>query len=271
MAATATAFPLTGPINLMVRIGHGSVTVAARDGLTEATVGLAPRQPGTHVTDRVFVGMHGPTLVVAQRRHSRRGDSFGGWRRGRDEIDVTIEIPTGTAVKIATAGADISVTGRCGGADVATGAANISLEALDGDLRLRYGTGECRIGTVTGSVHLRAGAGSAHLAEVGGRLECGFGSGELVADVVRGDVRSRASSGSAEVGAAYGDVDIASGSGSITLGVPAGISARLSVTTGSGQLQSDLPVEQGPAPGARTITVRARTGSGNVRLQRAAA
>ena len=109
------------------------------------------------------------------------------------------------------------------------------------------------------------------LSDVGGSLDSAVGSGDLHAGTVRGSIKSRAGSGDVHVDAAHGDVDVASGSGSITLGLPAGISARLDVTTGSGQVQSDLPVEQAPAGNARSITVRARTGSGDVRLVRAAA
>jgi hypothetical protein len=123
---------------------------------------------------------------------------------------------------------------------------------------------------VHGSVQVRAGSGSAHFGEVTGALHCGFGSGSLDASVVRGTLHSRAGSGHVSVGAVHGDVDVASGSGGFTLGVPAGVAARLDVTTGSGQLRSDLPVEQAPAPGARSITIRARTGSGDVHLVRAA-
>jgi hypothetical protein len=48
------------------------------------------------------------------------------------------------------------------------------------------------------------------------------------------------------------------------------VAARLDVMTGSGQLRSDLPVADTPNPAARAISVRARTGSGDVHLVRAA-
>jgi hypothetical protein len=88
-------------------------------------------------------------------------------------------------------------------------------------------------------------------------------------DVVRGAVRSRAGSGSVRVGAAHGDVDLTFGSGPITVGVPEGVAAHVDVTSGSGQVHSELPVEQAPRTSDRSISVRARTGSGEVRLRRA--
>jgi hypothetical protein len=261
-------FPLVGPISLSARVGHGSLTVAARDGLTEATVTLAARD--RDLLDKVTVEMRGSTLTVHAPRQGGLADLIGGWRKG-DRLEVTIEVPTGTAARLVTATAPIAVTGSIGPSDVTTGNANVDLAAVTGDLRLRYGNGESRVGSVTGSVQLKAGRCEARFGEIAGSLSSGLGSGSLNAERVRGDLHARTGAGSTSVEAAYGNVDLATGSGSLTVGVPDGVSVRLDITTGSGSLHSDLPVEQGPRPGARAVTLRARTGSGDVRLVRAPA
>jgi hypothetical protein len=266
-----TRFPLTGPIDLVVKLGYGSVTVEASDGVAEAVVRLTPRDPASDVLNRVSVEMRGHTLVVSGPRNGGLADLIGAWRRDRDGVDAVVEMPTGTSVKVATAGDDIVVTGRCGDADIATGSARIGLETVAGNLRLRYGNASSRVGTVLGSARVSAGTGAAHFGEVAGPLDCKFGTGELTADVLRGGVRSRAGLASAHIGAVYGDVDLAFGSGPISIGVPAGVSARVDIASGTGEAMSDLPVEPSPAPGHRSISLRARTGSGEVRLQRAAA
>ncbi|HZE66177.1 MAG TPA: DUF4097 family beta strand repeat-containing protein [Sporichthyaceae bacterium] len=268
MALPRTSFPLTGPIDAVVRLGRGSLTVHTREDLTEAIVQLDPRGGDGDVLDHFTVELQGHTLCVLGPRQGGVPDLFGGRRKG--SVDVVVEVPSGTALKLSTMDADVTVTGRCGRADVATGSAGITLDTVDGDLRLRYGSGESSVEAVHGSVQVKAGSGSARFGEVTGGLHCGFGSGSLDATVVRGDLRSRSGSGHVSVGAVHGDVDVATGSGGFTLGVPTGVAARLDVTTGSGQLHSDLPVEQNASPGARPITIRARTGSGDVRLTRAA-
>jgi hypothetical protein len=267
MASPVTTIPLSTQIDLVVRLGRGSLTVHTREDAAEAIVRLTPRgQPDA--LDRFNVELAGHTLSVLGPRQGGLPDLLGG--RRKDSVDVVVEVPHGTALKLTSVDADITVTGRCGRADVATGSATVRLATVDGDLRLRYGSGEGSAEAVHGSVQVRAGSGSARFGEVTGGLHCGFGSGSLDASVVRGTLHSRAGSGSVSVGAVHGDVDVASGSGGFTLGVPAGVAARLDVTTGSGQLHSDLPVEQAPATGARSITIRARTGSGDVHLVRAA-
>jgi Putative adhesin len=269
---TTKTFPLDGRINLHGRVGYGSFTVTQQDDLTEATVTLAPRSKNSDLLENTVVEMNGRTLSV---QTPRQGGLFDlgllGGRSRREVIDITVTVPSGTAVKISAVSADITVTGRSGSADIASGASTISLGDIDGDLRLRYGSGTARVGNVSGSVEARYGSGDASFGDIGGALSSGCGSGNLEVTSVRGAVRSRAGSGTASLGAVYSDVDLARGSGAIAIGLPAGLPARLDVMTGSGRVNSELPIDDAPtATRLDPITVRARTGSGNVRLFRAA-
>ena len=262
-------FPLSGPINLLARLGHGSVTVTARDDLEQALVRLTARDPDSDVVDRTAVELRGPVLAVVTPRQGGLSDLLGGWRRERDAVDVEIEVPTGTAMKITTASADIRIVGRAGGADLVTGSAGVVVDDVDGNLRLRSGSATSRVASVTGDVVARAGSGSVSLGEVGGSVQSGFGSGDLMVETAHGPVRSRTGSGDAHIACAFGDVDFTAGSGKVSVGLPEGVSARLDVTSGSGRVRSELPIDDAPRAGSKSITVRARTGSGDIRLFRA--
>ena len=264
-------FPLTGPINLLVRIGHGAVTVDARDDLEQASVELTGADGDTAELDQIVVVKQGPTLTVAAPRQGGIFDlGFLGARRGKGGVDVRVVVPSGTAVKISTVTADITLTGRVAGADLAFGSASAAADHVDGDLRLRFGNGSVHVARVAGSVQLRSGSGSARFGEVAGDLRAGCGSGDLTVEVARGAVSSRCGSGLARLAEVYGDVDFVSGAGGLEIGLPAGVTARLDVTTGSGRVRSELPIEDEPRSAAGAITVRARTGNGDVRLFRAA-
>lgn len=269
---STSTFALDGPINVDVRVAHGSLTVHAEDDLSEVRVDLEPQQPDSDIVDRTVVVMRGNTLVVATPRRGGVFDLgfFGGPQDERDRIDVTITVPSGTAMKLHSFTASVTTTGRTGSADVAAGAATVTLDQVDGELRLRLGSGDADVSTVTGAVQSRSGSGNAHFGEIGGDLSCGCGSGRLEVDRVLGRVRSRTGSGTASLGAVYGDVDLASGSGAVAIGLPEGHSARLDLTTGSGRVDSELSVDEAPAKQAKQISIRARTGSGDIRLFRAA-
>lgn len=263
-------FPLHGAINLHVRMGHGHVAVIAADDVTEAHVTLRPRGASAEFVERITVSMNGPTLEVLAPRQGGLADLVSGWRHDRDAVDVAITVPSGTALRIATVTAEIAVRGRSGTADLATGTGAIAVGDVDGDLRVRSGRTSCRVERVSGSVVARSGAGSVAVGEVGGAVQAGLGSGDLELGTVRGTLRSRTGSGSARIDAAYGNVDLASGHGALTIGLPAGIAARVDVLTGSGSVVSDLLVEGAQRGASRAITIRARTGAGDVRLFRAA-
>lgn len=264
-------FPLSGPINLQVRIAHGSVAVEAVDGLTEASVDIESRSNNSDALSQIVVDLDGPTLVVRAPRQGGLFDLPFLGRGNRDAVDVKVRVPSGTAMQVVTFTAPVTVHGRCGGADIACGAADLSLDHVDGDLRLRFGSGSARALKVTGSVELRSGAGNADLGEVSGGISAGCGSGSIEVGIAHGAIRSRIGSGSARIGAAHNDVDVVSGSGNVQIGLPEGVTARLDVTSGSGRVESELPIEDAPrATKARAITLRARTGSGTVRLFRAA-
>jgi hypothetical protein len=264
-------FPVNGTINLVVRIGHGAVTVETEDDLAEARVQVTADKHGAELLAQTVVEMRGGALVVYAPRQGGIFDLpvFGGWRNQRG-LDVRVVVPSGTDVKISTFTAPIRIPGRVGDADLAFGSGEAAVRHVDGDLRVRYGSGTAKAVQVSGSVQLRSGSGDVELGEVGGNLTCGCGSGDLQARVVRGLVRSRCGSGSARLGEVHGDVDVASGSGGLEIGLPSGVSAQLDVHTGAGQVHSELPIESGPKSSNTAIRVRVRTGSGDVRVFRAA-
>ncbi len=264
-------FPLSGPVNLNIRIAHGSVVVEPEDDVTEARVHIEADKHAAELLEQTVVEMRGGTIVVVAPRQGGIFDLplFGSWRAGRG-LQVHVVVPSGTAVKISTFTAPIRILGRVGDADLAFGSGEAAARHVDGELRLRFGSGTAKMVRVSGSVQLRSGSGDAQFGEIGGDLVAGCGSGNLQARVTHGSVRSRCGSGNARLGEVHGDVDVASGSGGLEVGLPEGVTARLDVHTGSGQVRSELPIEDAPKSEGSAIRLRARTGSGDVRLFRAA-
>lgn len=264
-------FPLSGPIDLELRLGRGAVEVRTVEDLDTATVTLAADPGADDLARRFTVELVGSTLTVSGPRAGGLADLVSLRRpRSRDRVAVTVAVPAGTALKIVTGDAPVTGAGRCGAADIATASAAIVLDHVDGDLLLRYGSADSRVERVSGSVTVRSGSGEARFGVVEGSLEHGCGRGRLEVGEVHGAVRSRNGAGGARLAAVHGDVDLASGSGAMSIGLAAGAVAHVNATTGSGRVCSELPIDDEPARATRTITVRARTGSGDIRLFRAA-
>ena len=265
-------FPVSGPISLVGRIGHGSFTVRAEDGCAEASVTIEPRDPASGILDRATVEMRGSVLAVQLPRQGGIFDLPIFGRLGeRDAVDITVVLPSGSDVKISSFTADITINGRVGATDLAFATSTVAVDTVDRDLTLRFGSGTASVERVNGSVTVRSGAGSVRVGEVSGDFSSGFGSGDLTVGTAHGKVRARTGSGSTTIDALYGDANLVSGSGPMTLGLPGGVTARLDLASGSGDVSTDLPVDSAPAAKRTPITVRARTGSGPVRIRSAAA
>jgi len=194
---------------------------------------------------------------------------FNSRARIVDAMDIEIVIPAGSGLKVSTFSADVTTHGRVGTSDLASGSTTMELEHVDGDARIRFGTGPLHIATITGSASVRAGSSDVTIGDGGGDLDVAFGTGSLEVAPAHGSVRLRTGAGSARIANAQADVDLTSGSGGLAIGLPAGQQARLDVVTGSGQLHTDMPVEQSRAGDGRAVTIRARTGIGDVTISRA--
>jgi hypothetical protein len=230
---TTKTFPLSSVINLVIRMGNGSLRVTALDDASEASVSLTAPSSGSEALDRailerVTVELRNSTLHISSTRPGGIFNRFGG--PGDGALDVEVTVPSGTPIKVGASSVEITIVGRCGNADIAAGSAEVKAECVDGELRMRCGSGRLEVGTA------------------------------------RGRVRFRAGSGGATLGAVYEDVDLASGSGALSVGVPAGVAAKLELTSGSGRVDPQLEVSPTPITDRDTIRIRARTGAGDIRL-----
>jgi hypothetical protein len=257
-------FPLTGPINLSCRLGGGSLTIHAESGLDRARVTAQPRDPRADVLSHSTIELRGSQLVVHV-----PDETFGHTGR-RDNVDLEVHVPEGTPMRLAVGSADVTVHGLAGAIDSRTGSSTVSIDDIDGDLASRTGSGDLRVRSVTGSVMCKGGSGDVQLGEVGGDLAVTLGSGDLRLGTSSGSVRMRSGSGITEIGSLSGDADVTSGSGRVNIGLAAGVQARLDARTGSGQVRTEMPLEQSGGHGP-AIQIRVRTGSGDVIVHRATA
>jgi hypothetical protein len=257
-------FRLDGPISLSCRLGGGSLVIHAEPGREMAQVVVEPRDPRADVLSRSTIELRGSQLIV---HVPDEGSGFGHTGQ-RDDVDLTLRVPTATAMRLAAGSADITVHGRSGAMDVRTGSSTIVLDEVEGGLSARTGSGDLRARLVTGAATCKGGSGDVEIDQVGGDLTVSVGSGDLRLGTARGAVRLRSGSGTADIGSLSHDADLTSGSGAMTIGLAAGVQARLDVRTGSGQVRTEMPLEDSAGNGP-AIRLRARTGSGDVTVCRA--
>jgi DUF4097 and DUF4098 domain-containing protein YvlB len=141
----------------------------------------------------------------------------------------------------------------CGKFKADTASGDITVEVASSSATVSTASGDFSIGELCGDLKFRAASGSLKI----GRLE-----GGLNAQTASGDVTVAA--------AVKGNVSAQTASGEVGVGVAEGTAAQLDLQTHSGSVRNSLQPSDGPADGDETVTVHARTRSGDVVVQRAA-
>ena len=185
-------------------------------------------------------------------------------------LAVTVTAPVGSRLAARTGSGDVTVSGTAGWAAVRTGSGRVELGPVDGDADVTTGSGDVEIGAVAGRGRVRTGSGGVRVAAVHGPTEVRASSGDVEVLEVAADLGVRTGSGGVAVrDARSGRLDLTTGSGDLRIGVHGGVAARLDLSSGSGRARSELDVGSVAPAEPGTLTVKGRTGSGDVLVTRA--
>ena len=207
----------------------------------------------------------------------------------RQAVTVRVELPEGSDVALATAAADVEVTGTVGAADIKTASGDVSTDDIDDGLRAATASGDVIVGTVSGELRMRSASGDLRCTRATGRVDCASASGDVEIGAADEAVEVHATSGNVRLGELHHGAKVAnvsgnvrvlslgegrllvrSVSGDVAVGVPAGVDLFVDVST-MGSFRSDIPIEDTPAPGGSGVKVDLSVSSvsGNVEIERA--
>lgn len=266
MASVQRTFEASAPalIRLLVPEGELQVETAATQRVDVAATALRGGRDAVEALRIEGAERAGRFEVLVEAPASRLG-------RRRAAVAISISCPEGSSVETKTAAADLRGRGRLGEVTVKTASGDVSLEdaasltvaSASGDVEARGIEGDTVVKTTSGDVSVRS---------VGGDLVVAVVSGDVHVGTLRGECQVSTVSGDVEIGELGGRATINAVSGDLELGVPRGRSLWLDVRSASGDVRSDLDVDDAPAghDGAPT-ELTARTVSGDIRIRRAGA
>jgi hypothetical protein len=193
-------------------------------------------------------------------------------RLRRIRLAVEIEAPSGSSLTAYARNSTVSVSVPLSRLSVRGGRSDIDAERVDGPVEVAIGSGDLRLGRAAGRLRVRSGNGAIEITSLeGDAARLVLGGGDVWLGVVHADVQARSGRGSITVAeAAAGKLDLVSGSGNVEVGIRPGVVAELDLVSGSGQARSELDVRERTPPTPASVRVRARTGSGDVVVSRAA-
>ncbi|WP_370965776.1 DUF4097 domain-containing protein [Amycolatopsis sp. cg9] len=217
-----------------------------------------------------------PAEAVRQSRIEKLGNRLvvqapKAWQLRNVALAVKVHAPVGSHVEVRAGAADVTVTGSAGRVDLLTGSGEVKLDRADGSATIRTGSGGITLGPTLAGLQLRSGSGSVEASSLAGSATLATGTGNVWLGAVSGEVMARTGSGDLSVAdAASGSLDLITGSGEVRIGIRGGTAAEIDLTSSGGRVSSELDVLETAPEGEVKLRVRARTGSGNAVVTRAA-
>jgi DUF4097 and DUF4098 domain-containing protein YvlB len=251
-------FDTPQPVDLRVRAASGTVTVTAADTET-STVEVTPVDDAARdLAENTVVRLDGDRLTVEM------PERLAGFSLRRRRIDITVTVPTGSSLSTRGASARVIATGTFATATVHTASGEVSLEKVEGDAEVHCASGDITIGSAR-ATKVHSASGRVRIDHAAGDVEVHAASGQIRIGVAEASVNAKTASGDITVeDARSGVVSLNAASGDLHIGVRAGVTAHLDVSSVSGRIRSDLPVDDAAPESGSTLAVRARTMSGNV-------
>ncbi len=261
-------FQTPEPITAVVEVVAGSVRLVATDR-DDTVVEIRPRDPSrasdVRMAEQARTDFHNGTLVVSA---GRRFISLG--RGGAVNID--IELPSHSRLQASSASAEVHAAGEYAECTMASASGDMAVESVTGKLKADTASGGIAADVVKGSATVATASGDTTIGELGGDIKFRAASGSLWVERLHGNVNAQTSSGDVTVATAVkGAVSVQTSSGEVELGIAEGTAAQLDLHTGSGTVRNTLQPSDGPADNDETLVVHARTGSGDVVVQRSTA
>ena len=273
-------FQVTGPVDLEVLTRSGDITV--RNG----PAGSVVIRGKIYVGDRWLFGRRQSDVSEIQNHPPLRqeGNSIHiDYVNVRDiSVDYEITVPVDTALRARSGSGNQIIEGLHGNADLQSGSGDLKLTNLTGDIRLQTGSGNVRASDISGAMRGGAGSGDIEVDERGaGDIDLHTGSGNVTVRGIQGALRADAGSGDITAeGKQSGTWEIHTGSGNVRLRLPSNSAFEADLTTSSGTIDVDSPIEmtvQGRVQESRK-TIRGkvrgggpllsvRTGSGDIHVQ----
>ena len=276
-------------VRLHVQNEVGLVAVTATE--TEQTVvRLEAHTPGgeellerTLVECRPSGGRHSVVVKVPKQ-------GIGGRFLRRNAVTVRIDLPQGSDVSVLTGSADVEVTGPIGEGEFKTSSGDVTADDVAADLNVKSASGDLTVGAVGGDLRVQTASGDVRCSCVAGRAAFHTSSGDIELGAAAGKVEIKATSGDVRLGELFhgarvtnvsgdvrvlsldeGSLHVRSVSGNVSVGVVTGVDLLVDVETMSGEVRSDIPLDDRPTSrhADTSVEVSVRSVSGNVEIERA--
>lgn len=272
------------PISAAIDLAVGDVRIFATDR-EDTVVAVRPsdesHEPDVRAAEQTRVEYTPSGLLISTPKQRGLG------LRKIGSVDVTIEMPAGSALHADGAMAVFRCSGRLGKCRIKVSAGDIEVDQA-GPVDLSTAAGAITADRVTGHAEVSTSSGRVRLREVDGTAVLKNSNGDTWVGDITGDLRVNNSNGAIAVGHAGADIiastangdvrisELTRGSaslktslGEIEIGVRAGTAAKIDAHTQFGTVHNSMDAADSPGPSEEVVEVRARTSFGDIVIRRA--
>lgn len=276
------SFDTPEPISVTAHVEAGSIQFTAGDR-PDTVVEVQPRDPkkdkDVRAAEQTEVSYASGALTLRTPKSNLLG------RTGI--VDVTVELPAGSDLRLTGAWAQVVGEGRLGEVRVKTSSGDVRLDTT-GPLQLTASHGSITVDRVEGMAEITTSSGSLRVGLVDGpavlknshgTTTVGAATGELRVSGANGDIEIQRAEDSVTATTAHGTLrvdEVARGTvqletsyGAINVGIREGTAAWLDVKSDRGQVRNTLTTSGTPDKSEDSVKIRARTRWGNIDIRRA--
>ncbi|WP_157253802.1 DUF4097 family beta strand repeat-containing protein [Nonomuraea typhae] len=255
------SFPTPEPIAVTVSLIAADVRITASQS-ADTTVEVRPADPAdaadVAAAERVKIRPTDGRLTVKDGSRLRH-------QRGR--VEVSLDLPTGSALTATLHQGRLSGRGRLGEVRATVSRGGIELDHT-GQAHLSADQGDITVARCGGPADISTGRGQIRIAETIDAARVGNGAGDVTVERAAGGLRVTAERGAVIVGEiTHGLTELVVGTGTIEVGIPDGTAVVLDAKAAIGRVRDDLGEEPEPSGGA-TVELRAHASHGDIHLHR---
>ena len=248
-----------GTLRLRMRVRSGEISITETEA-GSATVHITGERSSDEISVDREVSPSGTRLVIVQHKGPRRWGSLG------ETLRVGVQVPAGTEADIATGSADLGVDAPLGEIAFESGSGDARIAAISRAAKLTAASGDLRVDAIGGDATVTTASGDVEIDSIGGGLTARSASGDIEVGTLHGGARVLSASGDISIGVAHADLSLRSVSGDIEVGVAQGTRVWFDLSSTSGDTVSEL--EPTDAPSDSGFEISATSVSGDVRVKR---
>jgi len=238
--------PVSGPVEVIVRTGAGTLTVSAGNESSVQVRATIRAQAGSFSREEAEKRIRD---LEARPPLEQQGNTItlGGITEPSLQRNISISydlvVPAATRLKSKTGSGDQTIKGILGPLEVSAGSGSVKASNIGGDVEAATGSGKIRLEAVAGKVQASTGSGGIEASGIGGGFEAVTGSGDVILDQSAAGACVVSASGSLALRNVGGPVLAKTAAGSIS--AEGGGREPWRLETVSGSVSVRVPLDRG--------------------------